>query len=275
MEQAELGDSVGLTMAAINLSARGARLDCAEAGYRHMLGVPDLPFEHWRGIVLGLSALLMAQGRYDELNTFLDSALARGYTGALSFALLYEALGAPTLKTATDAERLAREYTGDLYESADPGNRWLLGLWHLRRHDLQRVDAIVQSMEHAADVAGGKLERLFADALASHLAIVRGDTTAALDRFDRLHADFPELRLMWQPNYTLAPTRLLQAEVLLAQGRVAEADSIAALLDATPLVALLPALPAALAVRARIATASGRQERSEAFEERLLRLGAS
>jgi len=272
MEQAELGDSVGLTMAAIHLAATGARLDCAEAGYRHMLGVRDLPFEHWRGIVLGLSALLMARGRYEELGAFLDSAVARGYTGGLSFGLLYEALGSPTLRVATAAESLAGEYTGELYATAQPGNRWLLGLWQMRQGNLDRVAEIVRLMEEVAERSGGKTERLFADALASHLGIARGDTAAALEYFERLHTNFQGSWLMWQPNYTLAPTRLLQAEVLLARGRYAEADSVAAWLDSKPLVSLLPALPRVLAVRARIAERAGRTEDAGNFEERLRRL---
>jgi serine/threonine-protein kinase len=272
MEEAELGDSVGVTLAAMHLATGGSRLDCAEAGYRRMLQVEDLPAAHRNGLVLALSGLLMARGRYDEVETFLDSVVGTGYRGALSLYLVFEALGAPAMRGATYAENLARDLTGDLYETARPTNRWLLGLWQLRNGGVDRAAAIAAGVNQVADSTGVRSDRLYADALNAHVAVARGDTLAALRRFEKLHADFPGRQLMWQPALTLAPTRLLQAEVLLAQGSYGAADSIAAKLDEVPILALLPALPSVLSLRARIAQQAGMPERARGFRERLARL---
>jgi tetratricopeptide (TPR) repeat protein len=275
LSDAGLGDSVGVTLAAMHLAAGGARLDCAQAGYERMLAVAELPARHRTGLVLALSGVLMMRGRYRELATFLDSVVASGYRGALGLHLYNEALGAPPAQGGVEAERLARELAGELYEKAQPGNRWLLGLWQLRRGDLDRTAAVARSMDRAADSAGGVLERLFADALAAHVAVTAGDTAEALRRFDRLHADLPERELVWTPANTLAPTRLLQAEVLLQLDRYVEADSVAGMLEHPTILAQVAALPNALSVRAKIAAAAGRSRAAAEFRDRLARLRAN
>jgi hypothetical protein len=138
-----------------------------------------------------------------------------------------------------------------------------------------RAAEIAVAMDQVADSTGERADRLFADALAAHVAVARADTVAALDRFERLHADFPGKQLMWEPAFTLAPTRLLQAEVLLARGSYGAADSIAAKLDHVPILALLPALPNVLSLRARIAEQAGMMQRARNLEERIARLAGS
>jgi hypothetical protein len=237
-----------------------------------MLAVADLPPAHRSGLVLGLSGVLMARGQFGELTVFLDSVVAAGYRGALSLYLLYEALGAPAMRGATYAEGLARELAGELYERAQADNRWLLGLWQLRNGGADPAAAVAEAMDRVADSTGVVSDRLFADALVAHVAAARGDTAAALERFGRLHARFPRGHLVWQPAYTLAPTRLLQAEILLARGRYAEADSIIAQLDNVPILGVLSALPSVLSLRARIAREAGSPRRASSFEERIGRL---
>jgi Tfp pilus assembly protein PilF len=129
-------------------------------------------------------------------------------------------------------------------------------------------------MARVVDSTGAGLDRLLSDALAAHVAVAAGDTATALDYFGRLHADFPERQLAWYPAYTLAPTRLLQAEVLLARGRYAEADSVVAMLEQATILPTLAALPRALSLRLTIAERAGPGARARAYAERLRRLRA-
>jgi serine/threonine-protein kinase len=274
LSDADLADSVGVTLAAMHLAAGGWRMDCAEAGFRRMLAMPDLPPAHRTGLALGMQGVLMARGRYAELAAFLDSSIAAGYRGAYALYTYDDALGAPVERGSAEAERLAREAAGELYERAQPANRWLLALWHLRRGGRERAAGIAAALDRVADSTGNPLDRLLADALAGHVTLALGDTTTALDYFGRLHADFPDLRLTWYPVYTIAPTRLLQADVLLARGRPAEADSVIAVLDRATMWASLAALPRVLALRAEIADASGRTRAAREYRARLERLRA-
>jgi len=269
MREAELGDSVGVTLAAMHLAAGGYQMACAEAGLQRMLAVADLPPAHRAALALGMNGVLMARGRYAELTTFLDSSIAAGYRGAYVLYMYDDALGAPVEQGSAEAERLARELTGELYERSQPANRWLLGLWNLRRGNRDRAAAIAGGMTRVADSTGAELDRLLSDALAAHVAVAAGDTATALGYFGRLHADFPERLLAWYPVYTLAPTRLLQAEVLLAGGRYAEADSVVAMLEQATILTPVAALPRALALRVEIARQARRPERSAALRRRL------
>jgi hypothetical protein len=272
LKEAELGDSVGVTLAAMHLAAGGYQLACAEAGFRRMLAAPDLSAGHRAGLVLGMQGVLMAGGRHMELSGLLDSTIAGGYRGAYAHYLYDDALGAPVERGSAQAERFARELSGELYERSSPTNRWLLALWHLRRGNTDRPAAIAAGLARVADSTGGPLDRLLADALGAHVTLALGDTATALAYFGRLHADFPDRLLTWTPAYTLAPTRLLQAEVLLAQRRPLEADSVAAMLDQPTIVAALAALPRVLEVRAAAAEARRRPEAAREYRRRLARL---
>jgi ATP/maltotriose-dependent transcriptional regulator MalT len=217
----------------------------------------------------------MARGRYAALEAFLDSVVAAGYRGALSLYLFNEALGAPRSPGGDEAERLGRELAGDLYERARPDNRLLFGLRHVQAGQLGRAAAVSAALEHTADSTGDPSARLFADALAAHVAVARGDTAEALRRFGRLAMNMPERLRVWTPAYTLAPTRLLQGEVLLAQGRYAEADSVVGMLEQATILSQQAALPNTLLLRAEIARGAGRPARAAEYEERVRRIRES
>jgi tRNA A-37 threonylcarbamoyl transferase component Bud32/tetratricopeptide (TPR) repeat protein len=275
LRDAKLGDSVGVTLAARHLAAGGHQLACAEAGFRSMLAAPGLSAGHRAGLVLGMQGVLMAGGRYRELADLLDSSIADGNRGAYAHYLYDDVLGAPVDRGSADAERLARELTGELYERSSPTNRWLLGLWHIRRGNTERAAAIAAGLARGADSTGGRLDRLLADALAAHVTLALGDTATALEHFGRLHADFPDRQLAWYPAYTIAPTRLLHAEVLLARHRPLEADSVVAVLDQATIVSSLAALPRVLQIRAAAAEAGGRSPAAREYRRRLERLRTS
>jgi len=274
LKEAELGDSVGVTLAAMHLAAGGYQLACAEAGFRSMLAAPGLSAGHRAGLLLGIQGVLMASGRYEDLTALLDSSIGAGYRGAYQHYMYDDALGAPVDRGSAEAERLAREATGELYERSSPTNRWLLGLWHLRRGNTDRAAAIAAGLARGADSTDGQLDRLLADALAAHVTLALGDTATALEYFGRLHADFPDRQLTWNPAFTIAPTRLLHAEVLLARRRPVEADSVAAVLDQATIVASLAALPRVLEIRAAAADARGRPRAAREYRQRLERLRA-
>jgi tetratricopeptide (TPR) repeat protein len=217
----------------------------------------------------------MAGGRYAELIGLLDSSIAAGNRRAYVLYLYDDALGAPVERGSGEGERLARDVTGEFYERSQPPHRWLLGLWQLRRGNVDRAGAIAAGLSRSADSTGAPLDRTLAEALAGHVTLALGDTATALEHFGRLHAEFPDRFLAWDPVYTFAPTCLLHAEVLLAKGRPAEADSVVMLLEQATFVASLAALPRVLQLRAAAAAAQGRHQAAREYRRRLERLRTS
>jgi hypothetical protein len=113
---------------------------------------------------------------------------------------------------------------------------------------------------------------LVAGLLRAHLAAARGDSTGA-SRLAALIDQASAGGLAWDLTGPMAPERHLLAELLLAQGRLAEAEQVASAFDHQEPIAFLPYLPASLTIRLRAARASGRREAAKAYADRLRRLG--
>jgi hypothetical protein len=155
-------------------------------------------------------------------------------------------------------------------------NLWLLGEWESHHGDLARLRAIERVTRQRAKMSATRVDSLFARIMAAQLARAEGDTAIAMALLRALSPQAPIGELLWQPWEAVAGERLDLAELLLAQGQAAQADSVASELDNHRAVVHLVYLPAVLELRARAAVRRGRTDFAAAHRDRLaaLRRGA-
>jgi hypothetical protein len=246
------------------LGAGGANPACARAGYQAVLGTSDVA-NRW-GALLGLQALLAAAGEASALDSLLGRAEGLGLPGRLLY-LLDAAAGTGFEKeaTAVSAQR------GRQYDSMPGPNLWLLGEWEARRGNLENLTAIAKVAARRAATSKDRTDSLFARILEAQTARVQGDSARAMTLLAGLWPAAPQADLVWQPWEALAGERLALAELLLARGRPAEADQVAAELDGHRSVVYLLYLPASLELRARAARSLGQGDIAAGHLARLAR----
>jgi hypothetical protein len=151
---------------------------------------------------------------------------------------------------------------------------WSLGLWEATRRDTARVRAIAASLAHKADSTGSPRDRLFADIVAAHGSLSRGDSADAIQRFSALRPVANRIDAVWSPWGALSFERLTEARLRLAVG-----DSRGALLAVQSLDAPAPPIsswlcqPAAFVLGMRAADALGQRALSIRYRSRLKRIG--
>jgi hypothetical protein len=234
-----------------SLAARGANPACARASFEAVLTASRE--EHRWGALLGLQGLLAAMGRAGELDSLLASAQRAGLPGRGLY-LLDGAAGAGFERqaAAVAAER------GQEYDSMPSANLWLLAEWEARQGSLGNLARIEQVTARRAAASGERTDSLFARIAAAQVSRLQGDSAKAITLLGQLTPSASQADLTWQPWEAFAGERLALAEMLLAAGRPAEADSVASELDSHRAVVYLVYLPAALEIRARAAEALGR-----------------
>jgi hypothetical protein len=124
-----------------------------------------------------------------------------------------------------------------------------------------------------AEESGDPRQRLFADALASHLSLARGDTTDAIERLRALRPNATRATLIWGLAESLAVERLLLAELLLARGEYEEAHDVTAVFDHPAPYIYLPFLSRSLTIRLEAAESMGRGDLADRYRQRLQALG--
>ena len=100
----------------------------------------------------------------------------------------------------------------------------------------------------------------------------QGDSAQAIALLRQLTPAASQADLSWQPWEALAGERLALAELLLASGRPADADSVVSELDSHRAIVYLVYLPAVLELKARAAEALGRPGMAAANRSRLAAL---
>ena len=269
--QGAVANPLDALRAAKMLAVGGAFPGCAEDGFQALFDQPDLSLGYRWGAFLGLQGMLAAEGRTTELRTLIDSAVAAGLDRAPNLYLL-DALA--DVDVAADASALAERLTRERSGKTSANTLWLLGAWHARQGDRARTDSL-----HAALVARtvgihDPLVDRYADVLGARLVLLGGDTARAIDRLRTALSVGRREELAWgDQGESLAPERLLLAELLLATGQPAEALSAAGVFDHQEPVAFLPFLPASLTIRRRAALALGHEAEARGFERRLAALG--
>lgn len=260
---------VTVLSAAKMLAGGGAFVACAEDGFRAVLGAPDASLGDRWGAFLGLQGILAAETRTSELRGVVDSAVGRGLGLANQLYVLNALAG-----VAVDAE--AREVAAQASPSGGqtpPFALWLAGEWKAHAGDRSGAAAIQQVL--AATAVPGTPSTRYADALSARLTLFTGDTATAITRLRTLLGSVVQDNLDWGVGQSLAPERLLLAELLLARGQPREAISVAATFDSPVPAVFLPYLPASLALRNRAAMAMGQGSEAQRYQRRLAALGAS
>jgi hypothetical protein len=256
--------------AAQMLAVGGAYPGCAEDGLRAVFDSDTLELGIRWGAFLGLQGLLAAEGRVTELRQLVDSAIAGGMALASQLYLLDALAGVKVEREAsTVAEHLALEGV----TKARPFTLWLLGAWYARGGDSALTAATRTELLRRADSIGDPWLARYADVLGARLALLEGDTAAALEGLSHALSTGRRERLDWDVGESLAADRLLLAELLLERGQAAEGMSVAAVFDHPAPAVFLPFLPASLTLRRRAALALGQRKAAGHLESRLAALG--
>jgi serine/threonine-protein kinase len=260
--------SVQEVVAAGKLLAVGAsQPDCAEAAFRAILNADSVALgERW-GALQGLQALLIANGRADEVPSLLASKAGAGLPASLLL-LLDASAGAGFEDLAqNEATQLSPSIT-----TLSPTTLWLLGSWEARRGREAPLQAIVTAVHAKRDSSGLRRDSLLAAALDARLLLVKGDTDRAVLRLRALRPNASSRELEWQYWESLGLESLTLAEVLLARRQFAEAYQVAEQIDSPqPLVYLLY-LRRSLAIRAQAADSLGEPNQSARDRSRLAHL---
>ncbi|HEX5962464.1 MAG TPA: hypothetical protein VFY42_01965, partial [Gemmatimonadales bacterium] len=255
-------------IAAKALAAGGAVPGCAEDGLRAVFDAGEAPIGIRWGAFLTLQGLLAAEGRITELRVLVDSAVRGGLDVAPQLYLLDALAGVDVQKEAAAvAERLGRAY------DERPFTLWLLAAWHAHRGDSARTEAIRGILASRAASTGDPQAARFAEVVSARLVLLDGDTTGAIERLRRAQSVARQEALVWEIGESLAPDRLLLAELLLARSRPAEALVAAQVFDHQAPAAFLPFLPASLELRRRAALALGSENEARRLRDRLDALG--
>ena len=161
---------------------------------------------------------------------------------------------------------------GHQYDSMSSLSLWFLTEWEARHGSLGNLARIAEAARKRAATTGERTDSLFARIAAAHSSRMQGDSAEAIALLRRLTPVASQADLSWQPWEALAGERLALAELLLASGRPAEADSVVSELDSHRAIVYLVYLPAALELKARAAEAVGRHDLASAHRSRIAAL---
>lgn len=261
--------------AAHQLAARGAQLACAEGAFQALLAENTLSLSLRWAAVSGLSNVLLAQGRHEDLDTVVLGAVAAGLPQAMWFSVLAIGLGAPTEAPARRFVEAVVVRSGADYAGASTQARWLLVLWHASRRDTLTVERLWRGLDSMARADGTRRTRLLADAAAAHAALARGDSAAALTRLRALRVGATRTELQWDVFESLGPERLLHARLALARGEPEEALRVARTFDWSEPIIDVGFIAASLRVRSEAASRLGNTRALQDARERLRRMERS
>jgi tRNA A-37 threonylcarbamoyl transferase component Bud32/tetratricopeptide (TPR) repeat protein len=247
------------------LAARGANPACARAGFSSVLSASRE--EHRWGALLGLQGLLAAMGRDAEVDSLLRWAEAKDLPGRLLY--LLDAAAGPGFERQAAA---AATQLGQTYDSVSSLGLWFLGEWEARQGGLPSLVHIADVMTRRAATSGDRTDSLVARTLQAQMSRRQGDSAQAIALLRRLTPAASQADLSWQPWEAFAGERLALAELLLASGHPADADSVVSELDSHRAIVYLVYLPAVLELKARAAEALGRPGMAAANRSRLAAL---
>jgi tetratricopeptide (TPR) repeat protein len=263
-----------LLSAAKLLSVAATFPRCTESAARALLAVPAAQELHF-GVIFLLQNLWAAEGRDSAIIALMASRTGPArWQEAIATYLVDVLADAPQFDPRVRAAVAAlRKNLGARYEdSLDSGTLLLLGAWYARSGGVADAARLQGRLSQQATSTGHPQAKLYAAALAGHILLARGDSTAALGAFERLAAVARRDFLMWGSTESLPVERLVLAELLLARRRYREAIAVAGEFDHPTPVVYLAFLPASLTLRYRAARGLGQIERAARYRDRLAAL---
>ncbi len=255
--------------AAKAFSAAGMHWGCSEAALRELLRSDSLAANYRRASLLILQSILVAQGRYQEAASLIDSAAARRMTGAKGLYVLDAVAGAPF-------EQKGRAVLDDLRDGArtlQAPALWFRGHWYAHTADAPRLAEVTGQLQERARTSTDPSDRLLAEAMTAWLALTQGDTALARDQFRALRPAAGRTYITWGLWQSLAAERMALAEILLAEGDPTGAIDIASGFDHFEPVVYVMYWPRSLALRYRAATMLGQSALAERYAARLRLIG--
>ena len=263
-------DPVDVLRAAVMLAGAGAFPGCAEDGFHALFDNPASSLQERWGAFLGLQGILAAEGRTSELRALVDSAMASGLDLADQLYVLDALAG---VRVAPEAETVVARVAKAGGMAAPSTVVWLAGEWRAQAGELAATGVIRDTLLVRAARLQNLLIARFAGVLGARIALLQGDTAAAITRLRATLGAGRREEVDWALGESLAPDRLLLAELLLARGAPREAIATATIFDHPAPITFLPYLPASLVLRRRAALALGREGEARRYEERLAALG--
>ncbi|MEB3323676.1 MAG: hypothetical protein VKI81_12710, partial [Synechococcaceae cyanobacterium] len=194
---------------------------CADAAWRALLA-HDTTRTYTFGALLGLQAVLMARGRYDEMLALHDADTLFDPAQLGDLEILAVTAGAPfTDRARMWADTLRRLAAAD--STFNVVRLWFLGIWEVFDGRPDGAQRIVDRLLAPAALRDGhpeevRLRRLLAGSLRARIALARGDSAHALDLLTALRPTGGSAALRWYPWESLGLERMSQAELLLARG---------------------------------------------------------
>ena len=262
-------DAAVVLEAARTLAAGAAQAHCAERGLRRVLDDNSAaPNIRW-GALLWLQGLLLAEGREEEVRSLLHAAQASLPASAGLF--ITNAVAGHRFDS--EAAIVVQSLAAPL-ETLSAGRLWYLGEWAAHRRDTAQLAALADAAAARAHRTALPEDSLLANALGSHLTLLRGDTLGAIAALRRLASVASADTLMWDPWQSLAAERMLLAELAESRGLHAEAARNVLVFEGQQSVYFLPYLARALGLRARALAATGHQSESARVRRRLSALAA-
>jgi tetratricopeptide (TPR) repeat protein len=239
---------------------------CAEAAYRAQLSDPGSgPATRW-GTLLGLTSLLTAQGRSEDVGELLASRPAAAVSAQFLYLL--------TVMAGVENEEVARGAVRPYLTTStpDPATAWLIGEWAASKGDTAALGRMLRSLIQTRDRRHLRADSVRVEALDARRVLLTGDTASAVRRFERLTPSAPPSDLEWQPWESFAPERLVLAQVLARQGEWTRAAAVAQQFDSPASVMYTMYAGVALGLRVRAEEATGRRMAAESLRARLASL---
>ena len=255
--------------AAQSLAVAGSQLPCAAAAYTALRTLetpamaaadPVVDTRRWTALV-GLQAVLIAQGRATQAISHIDSAIARG-EGGQSLMLINGAFVPEFESKAEDAVKSYEAQWGPRCERCTSNDRlWQLGVWATHRGDSAAVTALAAALRTRAatprtraDSARAPGVAFMAEATEARARLVRGDTGAIAALTLILAKPIPPgSALLWRDAEGRGPERLALAQALMKRREFRRVLDVADAFDSPATQSYVAYLPASLAIRAAAA----------------------
>jgi tRNA A-37 threonylcarbamoyl transferase component Bud32 len=252
------------------LAAAGASTGCAEAGFRALFTSTAAPTSPRWGAVLGLQGLLTARGKLGQVRALLDSAVATGLPAANGLYVVHAVQGDGMDDRAGGViASLAGDYGG-----MSAARLWYHGVWEAHRGNREAVRAVVAALARRAAASRDPFDVATRRAIEARALLLDGDTAAAIALLEQVTPAGSGAEIEWGMVGPFGAEQLLLAELLLARGRPADAQAVAARFDHGRSIIHLTYLRRSLALRVRAAEALGREEVARGHRARLARLDA-
>jgi tetratricopeptide (TPR) repeat protein len=257
------------------LAGGAQHIDCSRRALESVLAFDhDTASKHsiyrWSALK-GLNFIAMLRPDEARVATLLDSALASGVRAAPSLYVLDAAAGSRAAEAHADtAMRGLATMPIDKMMSA---RLRYLSLWTWHTGDVVALDSVARRSRTIADSSGIGTDQLIADGAVARLALLRGDTAAAIAGLRRVRPASGVGLVTWDFWESASAERILLAQLLLATGDAKGARDVAELFDSPRSQVQLLYLPASLKVRLAAAEKRGNGGERSRLEDRIRAIG--